>query len=231
MNTFVTIPHRFDAVVCLNGTIPSDEVFEHIMERPLIAADGAATQLFERGIIPEFIVGDLDSIRPDVRETLMTMSEFVHQPDQETNDFEKALAFAESMLWKNLLVVGIHGGDLEHTLNNWSVLMRYGRTMHIAVIDQQRIAIPMFESFAYEGTEQEIISLIPQPTARITTRGLHWALNDEHLALGSREGARNRATHPRIEVELHDGAILFFCDAALPNAPHVREAASAADND
>ena len=47
MNTFVTIPHRFDAVVCLNGTIPSDEVFEHIMERPLIAADGAATQLFE----------------------------------------------------------------------------------------------------------------------------------------------------------------------------------------
>lgn len=231
MKTFVTIPHRFDAVICLHGSLPSDDVFEHLMERPLIAADGAATQLFERGIIPEFVVGDLDSIRADVRDTLVSMAEFVHQPDQETNDFDKALTFAESMLWKNVLVVGIHGGDLEHTLNNWSVLMRFGQSMHIAVLDRERIAIPMFETFAYEGTEHEIISLIPQPTARLTTRGLHWALNDEHLALGSREGARNRATHPRIEVEVHEGALLFFCDAALPHAPHVREGASAADND
>jgi len=223
MKTFVTIPHRFDAVVCLHGSLPSDDVFEHLMERPLIAADGAATQLFDRGIIPEFVVGDLDSIRADVRDTLTSMSEFVHQPDQETNDFEKALTFAESMLWKNILVVGIHGGDLEHTLNNWSVLMRFGRSMQLAVLDRERIALPMFESFAYEGTEHEIISLIPQPATRITTRGLYWALNNEHLELGTREGARNRATHPRIEVEVHDGALLFFCDAALPHAPHVRE--------
>lgn len=223
MITLHHTPNRFDAVICLHGTLPSVDEFEHFMDRPLIAADGAASELFDMGIIPEFVVGDLDSIRPDVRDQLLSMSEVVCQPDQETNDFEKALTFAESMLWKNVLVVGIHGGDLEHTLNNWSVLMRFGRTMQLAALDRRRYAIPVFESIAYEGAEDEIISLIPQPLARLTTRGLHWALNDEHLELGTREGARNRATHTRIEIDVHDGAILFFCDASLPHAPHVRD--------
>jgi len=209
----------FDAVICLNGNIPQRETFEHLIDRPLVAADGAATVLFRAGIIPEYVVGDFDSISQDVLAALRPISEFVVETDQETNDFEKALVFAKTMLWSRLLVLGLHGGDLEHTLNNWSVMMRFGQDLSIVALDQRRFAIPIYQSFVYAAQVGELVSIIPQPTARLTTTGLHWALTQEDLTLGIREGARNRATDTSVSIHVHSGALLFFCDADLPLAP------------
>lgn len=211
----------FDAVICLNGSIPTVDVFELVMDRPLIAADGAAGSLYRAGIVPEFIVGDLDSIEDEVLTALRDSSELIVDPDQETNDFEKALRFAQTMMWNRLLVVGIHGGDLEHTLNNWSVLTRFGRTMDLVALDRERFGIPLYDSFAYSSTMGELLSIIPQPHARISTSGLVWSLNDEVLQHGTREGARNRSNAERVEIIIHDGSVLFFCDAALPLAPEL----------
>lgn len=211
----------FDAVICLNGSIPSIDVFEHVMDRPLIAADGAAESLFRVGIVPEFVVGDLDSIDPEVLTLLRESSEIVFEPDQETNDFEKALRFAQTMLWNRCLIVGIHGGDLEHSLNNWSVLTRFGRTMNLVALDRDRFGIPIYDSFAYSSTMDELLSIIPQPHACITTSGLLWPLTAEVLEHGTREGARNRSSAERVEIIIHQGSILFFCDATLPLAPEL----------
>ena len=65
----------------------------------------------------------------------------------------------------------------------------------------------------------EIVSLIPQPEATLTTRGLAWPLNQESLTLGVREGARNRSTGERVELEIHSGAVFVFVDARLPLLP------------
>lgn len=221
MNELKRTSTPFDAVICLNGSIPSVDVFEFVMDRPLIAADGAAQSLYRVGIVPEFIVGDLDSIEDEILTVLRESSELIVDPDQETNDFEKALRFAQTMMWNRLLVVGIHGGDLEHTLNNWSVLTRFGRTMDLVALDRERFGIPLYDSFAYSSTMGELLSIIPQPHARISTSGLVWSLNDEVLQHGTREGARNRSDAERVEIIIHDGSILFFCDASLPLAPEL----------
>ncbi|MBK7413350.1 MAG: hypothetical protein IPI29_12430 [Ignavibacteria bacterium] len=42
MNELKRTSTPFDAVICLNGSIPTVDVFELVMDRPLIAADGAA---------------------------------------------------------------------------------------------------------------------------------------------------------------------------------------------
>lgn len=215
----------FDAVICLSGNIPDVAVFEQLMDRPLIAVDGAATVLYRAGIVPEYVVGDFDSVDADVLELLRGTSEIVVELSQETNDFEKALVFATSMHWKRLLIVGIHGGDLEHTLNNWSVLMRLGRDLSLVVLDQNRFAVPLYDSFTYSARPDELISLIPQPTARLTATGLKWSLDNEELSLGMREGARNRAVETQITVKLHSGAIFFFCEANFPLAPELMQGA------
>lgn len=211
----------FDAVICLNGTIPTVEVFEKVMDRPLIAADGAAEALYHLGIIPEFVVGDFDSLSPDIISLLRESSELIVEVDQETNDFEKALLFARTMLWNRILIVGIHGGDLEHTLNNWSVMMRFGRIMNLVALDRERSGIPMYDSFTYAAGHDELLSLIPQPHAQVSTKGLQWNLTNEALELGTREGARNRATSESVEVHIHSGALFFFCDSTLPFAPEL----------
>lgn len=214
---------HFDAVICLNGDLPETSVFEALADRPLIAADGAANLLIDAGIGPEFVVGDLDSITEATMERLQGITELVPESDQDTTDFEKSIRFAESQLWKNLLVLGMHGGDLEHTLNNWSVLMRYAQGLQLTAFDRGRYAIPVFESFSYDATENELLSLIPQPLATLTTTGLVWNLTSELLQMGTREGARNRAAGSEVHVQLHDGSLLFFCSARLPWAPQKGE--------
>jgi thiamine pyrophosphokinase len=208
-----------DAVVCLNGVIPDVHVFEAFASKPLIAADGAIVPITELGIRAEFIVGDLDSVPQELLTQVKGISEIVHVSDQDSNDFEKALRFASVQTWNRLMVVGMHGGDLEHTLNNWSVLMRYAQSMDITAHELSRVAIPIFSSFSFSPTENEILSLVPQPHARISTHGFVWNLNNEELSLGTRTGARNRADSDVVEVTLHEGSLLFFCDARLPRTP------------
>jgi thiamine pyrophosphokinase len=210
---------RIDAIICLKGQPPSIDVIQHFADVPLIAADGAANLLYDLEILPEYIVGDLDSVLPEVIEAMRETTEIIVEVDQDINDFEKALRFAQQMLWKRVLVTGIHGGDLEHTLNNWSVLMRYGLNMDIVAIDGQRIGIPLYASTSYQSEMDEIVSLIPQPEATLTTRGLAWPLTQESLTLGVREGARNRSTGERVELEIHSGAVFMFVDARLPLLP------------
>lgn len=218
--TTLTFHERgFDAAIVLNGDLPEAEIFEHLADVPLIAADGAADALVRIGVIPEFVVGDLDSVAAETLRMLDGTSELVVEPDQDSNDFEKSLRFAQGQLWKRLLVLGIHGGDLEHTLNNWSVLMRYGRDLALCALDRSRYAIPVFGSFVHVPASDELLSLIPQPLARLTTSGLRWELQSEELSLGMREGARNRAVSERIEITVHDGSLLFFCDARFPASP------------
>lgn len=214
-----------DAIICLKGAPPSIEIMEHFADIPIIAADGAANLLHHIGVVPEYLVGDLDSVEESVMHSMRGTTEIIVEVDQDINDFEKSLRFAQQMLWKRVLVTGIHGGDLEHTLNNWSVLMRYGRFMDLLAVDANRIGIPVYADTSYSSELDEVISLIPQPTATLTTRGLHWQLTQEVLSLGVREGARNRSSHTTIELEIHEGAVFMFVDARLPLLPAVAQPA------
>lgn len=201
--------------------LPQRDLFEMFASVPLIAADGAANKLTQLGVGPEFIVGDLDSVSTDTLDLLGDSTTVIADTDQNSTDFEKSIRFAESQLYKRLLIVGIHGGDLEHTLNNWSILMRHGKGLSITVLEDERYAIPVYDSFSFSPRKNEMLSLIPQPLAELTTSGLEWELNQEILELGSREGARNRAASDAVEITIHAGSVLFVCDERIPVAPEL----------
>ncbi len=220
MGTLTFEGTQFDAIIALFGDVPELSVFEQLAHVPLIAADGAAAPLVSVDVFPEYVVGDLDSLDDEILRTLEGISVFVLDSDQNSNDFEKSLRFALSQLWTRVLIVGMHGGDLEHTLNNWSVLMKFAPSMPLTVLDRDRYIIPVSSSFSVALQREELVSLIPQPSARLSTRGLHWDLQDEELALGVREGARNIAVDGNVEVIIHDGSILFCCDARVPWSPN-----------
>ncbi len=189
---------------------------------PVFAADGAGIRLMKRGITADYIVGDLDSFYESDLHRHYPGERVVHDPDQETNDFEKILKFVAERDYESPLIIGFNGGIIEHTLNNWSVLIRYARRMRLAIFDRGRIGLPLFDSFIFNCQKGEILSLIPQPECRITTRNLHWELRGEWLALGRREGMHNIAETTRIEVDIHEGGLLLFYDARLPFAPEFR---------
>ena len=222
MGTLTFEGTQFDALIALFGDVPPLSVIEQFADVPMIAADGAAAALVNINVFPEYVVGDMDSLDGDTLHALVGISELILDPDQDSNDFEKSLRFASAQFWTRILIVGMHGGDLEHTLNNWSVLMKFAPSMHLTVLDRDRYIIPVESSFSVALQPNELVSLIPQPSARLTTKGLLWQLQDEELRLGVREGARNLAPDGNVEIVIHEGSLLFCCDARIPWSPDFR---------
>lgn len=211
--------NEFVAIICLNGDIPERDFFNHFRDTPILAADGSAIKLKHCGIEPSKIIGDLDSFYESSEAQDFSVGKIIHIPDQESNDFEKILNYCLNAELNNILVIGFHGGDLEHTLNNWSVLARYAKLLNLCVYDETRYCIPMQQGFSITLKKDEIISLVPQPRARVNTSGLKWELDNEVLELGMREGARNKVVHERVSVDISEGELMLFIDARLPNSP------------
>ena len=208
----------FDAILCINGILPHKSKFEELYGVPVIAADGAANQLMQDGVKLNYIVGDLDSLDMNEFNKHYLPNVLVKDADQDTNDFEKCLQFCESLELRNILLFGIHGYLLEHTLNNWSVLKRYSKVLNITVFDDERYAFTINKSCEIEFDDLETVSLIPQTSCTITTKGFEWNLDNETLTMGSREGARNEVKGSKVQIILHTGELLLFCDSRIPRS-------------
>lgn len=204
---------KFDAVICLNGEIPEQEVFDELSGVPLIAADGAYNRLFSLGIHPKAIVGDMDSVT-EKHNTEQT--KFIEIADQNSNDFEKCMNYAAELGFKNTLIIGFTGGLLEHTVNNISIIIKFADEFNITVYHQHRYCYYITDDIKLNLKKKELVSLIPYPSAEFKTTGLNWELNNEELAMGKREGARNIAVSETVSIELASGSYLLFIDSRLP---------------
>ena len=209
----------FDAVICLDTDQPFNNYLSALNNPVIIAADGAAIRLLSQAIRPDYIIGDLDSLSPFMEEDILKGIEIIQDKDQETNDFQKCLVFAENTGFKNILVLGIHGGEMEHTLNNWSVFIRFAQRLNLCILDKNRYGLAIFQSFKMKTDPGELISLIPQPKTVLTTQNLHWKLTHEELSLGFRDGAHNIADKNEISIELHSGSLLLFIESRMPFSP------------
>jgi len=209
-----------DCIIVLQGSKPVLEFFSFFPQSPIIATDGAANDMFDLGIVPNIVIGDMDSFDPSTVE--LRDCDIIHDNNQENNDFEKALNYALKQGYSRILIWGMHGGDFEHSLNNTSVLWKFSDSFSlITIVDSMaRIAIPVFfDMICEECEDDEIISLIPFPHATLTTKGFKWDLENEVLELSVREGARNKALGHRVSISLKEGRLLFFCDSRFPNIP------------
>lgn len=206
----------FDAVICLNTDKPDIELIKQLTNIPILAADGGGIYLLKNNIIPSYIIGDLDSFGKDDMSATYPKEKLIYLPDQDRNDFEKTLDFARRNNYQNLIVFGIHGGEYEHSLNNWSVLSKYSDIMNILIYDLDRYGFCISRSSIISTIPNEIVSLIPKGYAEITTTGLKWNLIDESLALGVREGARNLALADEITVDISNGELFVFLKSRFP---------------
>lgn len=213
----ITYQDCFDAIICLNANLPSREIILAFGDIPILAADGAAIQLMDMEIAPNYIIGDLDSFLNCEYRNNYPSELLIHRPDQEANDFEKNIEFAIANGWTNILILGIHGGQLEHTLNNWSVFAKFSRELNLLIYDLDRYGFVIGEGeYTLDSYTGEMISLIPQPRAEVLIKNFEWPLTNEILELGKREGARNISTSDKVFIRIIEGELLVFTEARIP---------------
>lgn len=112
-------------VILANGEFPSSERTFGLMKQAdrLVCCDGAAARLLDAGIVPDLIVGDMDSLSPALQERYSAIIRTVSE--QETNDLTKAFKAALETRPEAIHILGATGRREDHTLGNVSLLADY----------------------------------------------------------------------------------------------------------
>ena len=95
----------------------------------IIAADGGADRLLEYEILPDKIIGDLDSISESVKKKHSKI--IIETPDQNKNDLEKGLDWIENHKYTDVTIIGATGLRDDHTLSNIFIIMQKNYAMNI----------------------------------------------------------------------------------------------------
>ena len=121
-------------VIVADGDFPSTELpLECLKEAAhIVACDGAANQLLAHGIMPDWIVGDLDSLPEVIKEKLP--ERIVHMSEQESNDLSKAFRFTQEKGWDELIILGATGKREDHTLGNLALLSEYAQKVKSVIM-------------------------------------------------------------------------------------------------
>ncbi len=181
------------ALILLNGEMRDPKSVRSAAKAAdaVICADGGSRHAKTLGIIPGFIVGDMDSLpRPLPR----TWKKTVYWSDfgADRSDLNKALDFASSLGARRAIVAGALGGGLDHEMINLAVLEKEAKDLELTVIDggTARLLGPGRHRLSLKKGAR--FSLLAAPRARLSLSGARYRLKNEVLARGSR-GLGNRA--------------------------------------
>lgn len=179
----------------------------------LIAADGGAHAVLEAGMLPDLLVGDLDSLSAAEVDQLAGRGVQVlrHPREKDETDLELALLEAAARGATDITVFGALGGRWDHSLANVALLALpelCGRRVRL-VAERQTIVL-VRDTLTIGGTRGDTVSLIPFGGAvyGITTGGLLYALDDATLAVDRARGISNVLIDPPAWVRVRHGLLL-----------------------
>lgn len=171
----------------------------------LVCADGGARVAAALGLQPAVVVGDFDSLPRPLPSWKGTT--FLFDDDTDLSDFEKALRFLHGAGASSVWVAGLWGGRPDHQLVNLAVFEKWSKRLTLAAVDPGWTAVVGPGRHAIPCPKGAVVSLAAAGgPARVTTKGLKYALKDFRLEKGSR-GLSNVATRSPVEVLVKAGRI------------------------
>jgi thiamine pyrophosphokinase len=215
-------------VIFSNGEIPDLKAARALLQPGdyLIAADGGANHLMKMGILPELVIGDLDSIDEDTLFDLTSADVEIKQfsEDKDETDIELALRYAVELRPSAILIVGALGGRLDQTLANLSILTDPTLPGIDVRLDDGVEEVFFLKASAEKGGQVapspqgevrgrsgETVSLIPWhgPVEGVATEGLQWSLYGETLFPSKSRGISNVMLGESASVKIDKGLLLI----------------------
>ncbi|MEI7672862.1 MAG: thiamine diphosphokinase, partial [Deltaproteobacteria bacterium] len=176
----------------------------------IVCADGGANKVRAYRIVPDCIIGDLDSITQKTRH-YFSFVPIIHNSDQESTDLEKVLDYLLANRFTSATIVGATGERPDHTMANFSILLKYHKKIALRFFDERCTIEIVQKKIRFAASPGQQISLVPMgKCSGITTRGLKYFLKNESLELGVREGSSNEASASTVDITVKSGSLLLF---------------------
>ncbi|MDR1532126.1 MAG: thiamine diphosphokinase [Clostridiales bacterium] len=164
------------------------------------------------GMRPDVIVGDFDSVAPELlaRYEQQGVPVVRYPAEKDYTDTELGISLALEKRAEELVIIGAGGSRFDHVLANVQCLVRLlpfkidAKILHagqiISLLDGVRV---------FEGEIGKVISLMPitWEVTGVCTKGLKYRLANETLFLGQARGVSNVFTEKTAEVRVGEGVL------------------------
>jgi thiamine pyrophosphokinase len=198
------------AVILADGSFPTHKIPLSYLRnaKHIICCDGSAESLIMADLEPEAIVGDLDSVSPEIAERFA--GRLYKDSEQDTNDLTKAVNWCKKQGYEELIILGATGKREDHTIGNISLLAEYVKEIKAIMVTDTGVFAAYLQKCSvrtFPGQQVSIFSLNPE--TEITSSGLRYPLNKMRLH-NWWVATLNEATGGTIELRFRGGPLIVY---------------------
>jgi len=178
----------------------------------VLCADGGANYALKMGIIPSYIIGDMDSINQEVKEYFAAHNVLTktYSEHKDFTDLQLVLLLAEQLGAKEIVLLGSLGNRLDHTLSNIYAgidLIKKGiKIMHYH---------PLYDVYLINwelelvGNKGDIVSVLPltDMAKGVWEKGFEYPLSDVILTKSNPYSISNVLTQDKGEISVREGIL------------------------
>ncbi|WP_164730363.1 thiamine diphosphokinase [Pelagibacterium montanilacus] len=167
-----------------------------------VGADSGGDVLADHGIVPDAVIGDMDSLGSAGRFPASTR--IIAIADQDSTDFEKALGMTQAPV---TLAIGMTGGRFDHTLAALHAVSRHAAGRRIVLLDEHDLALGVAGDLTITPGAGQRVSVYPLGRTEFAgSSGLVYPLAGLVLEQGERVGTSNAASAETVSIQVAPGA-------------------------
>jgi thiamine pyrophosphokinase len=202
-------------IIFANGDLPNLEKARALI-RPddfILCADGGMRHAIALGLVPNLIIGDMDSTTFDLRPLTEKGTHVIKHPmDKNETDLELAIHHALTLDPEAILILAALGGRIDQTLANIALLsdLRLS-TFDVRLTDGVEEIFFCRDQAKVTGRSGDIVSLIPWQgeVTGVFTKNLRWNLHHETLYPDKTRGISNEMAADVATVSINSGLLLI----------------------
>ncbi|MGM0602755.1 MAG: thiamine diphosphokinase [Bacillota bacterium] len=213
--------HKKRALVFLNGEFNLSQaeilnIIDSYDSKMIIGVDGGTDILYKINIVPDVIIGDLDSVS---RETLEKFKgnnavEIIKFPtEKDKTDSELAVDFCRENDIKEILIFAALGGRIDQELGNINLLEYIADFSIDGKIIEKNLEIGVINSSKiFANNAGDLLSLIPQTDSvgSVSISGCKYNTNNEKFIRSRTRGISNKILKKKARVEVDDGILIYI---------------------
>lgn len=198
------------AVCIVNGIFDEGLDLERLKKAHLIiSVDGGLLHCAKYKIKPHLLVGDFDSINPEILKEFADCKKISLQKKKDVTDLERAL---QEMDWNKVervtLIAGF-GKRIDHVLGHLFILTRYPLKVFMESSHEFVFALGSGQEITLETFPGQILSLYPLvgKAIGVTTEGLVWELKEKTLDQQF-VSQSNECVGNRVHLKVGEGSLI-----------------------
>ena len=205
-----------NALIVLGGDAPGKALLESCMRQAdlTIAADRGLEAFESAGLVPDLLLGDMDSVSVKALERMQAQTQVERLPcEKDDTDGVHALDVALERGAERITILGALGGRMDHAMANLMLLVRAHRHGAKAeILDEQVRIVRVCGEAVLSGAKGDTVSLIPAgEVSGVTLEGFYYHASEPlSFDFSYPLGVSNVVTDDDARVCVQSGDLLLF---------------------